>query len=187
MNLLFLIHCSVRSASPHTGIFTVASECLVIFVAMGDDRRPRPVPQWIPETDADRTAHDYATARIPVRRHIEDLMAGVTYSDAGTAPRSQTRFLAAPTDVNWGGNAHGGRVMEWMDESAYLNAARWSGQRCVSAYVGGIRFYAPIHIGDVVELWGRNVSVNDVAARAGTISYDLLTAVSPRVPRVYAT
>ena len=45
--------------------------------------------------------------------------------------------------------------------------------------------HAGVAIGDVVELWGRNVSVNDVAARAGTISYDLLTAVSPRVPRIY--
>lgn len=149
------IHCSVRSASPHTGVFTVASECLVIFVAMGDDRRPRPVAQWTPITAAHRAAADYATARIPVRRRIEEAMASVTYSDAGTAPHSQTRFLAAPTDVNWGGNAHGGRVMEWMDESAYLTAARWSGRRCVSAYVGGIRFYAPIHIGDVVELDAR--------------------------------
>ena len=43
-----------------------------------------------------------------------------------------------------------------------------------------------VAIGDVVELWGRNVSVNDVAARAGTISYDLLTGVSPRVPRLYS-
>ncbi|MDL9938371.1 hotdog domain-containing protein [Gordonia sp. ABSL1-1] len=153
------IQCTVRSAAPHTGVFTVASECLVIFVAMGEDtgagRRPRPVPQWVPVTDADRAAQEYATTRIPVRKRIEEAMASVTYSDAGTAPRSQTRFLAAPTDVNWGGNAHGGRVMEWMDESAYLNAARWCGGRCVSAYVGGIRFYAPIHIGDVVELDAR--------------------------------
>ena len=42
-----------------------------------------------------------------------------------------------------------------------------------------------VAVGDAVELWGRHVSVNDVAMRASTISYDLLTAVSPRVPRVY--
>ncbi|MGB3302177.1 MAG: hotdog domain-containing protein [Gordonia sp. (in: high G+C Gram-positive bacteria)] len=149
------IRCTVSSAAPHSGVFTVASECLVIFVAVGEDRRPRPVRQWVPDTETDVAAERFATARIPVRRKIEDAMASVTYSDAGSAPRSATRFLAAPTDVNWGGNAHGGRVMEWMDESAYLNAARWSGGRCVSAYVGGIRFYAPIHIGDVVELDAR--------------------------------
>ncbi len=42
-----------------------------------------------------------------------------------------------------------------------------------------------VAVGDVVELWGRNVPVNDVAARAGTIGYELLTGVSERVPRRY--
>lgn len=40
-------------------------------------------------------------------------------------------------------------------------------------------------VGDRVELWGRNVSVNEVASMAGTLGYELLTRVSPRVPRSY--
>jgi alanine racemase len=40
-------------------------------------------------------------------------------------------------------------------------------------------------IGDPVELWGPNVAVNEVAARAGTVGYELLTGVSSRVPRNY--
>jgi len=40
-------------------------------------------------------------------------------------------------------------------------------------------------IGDPVELWGRSVLVNDVAAHAGAIGYQLLTGVTPRVPRIY--
>jgi alanine racemase len=42
-----------------------------------------------------------------------------------------------------------------------------------------------VAVGDAVELWGGHVSVNEVATRAGTISYDLLTGVSARVPRLY--
>jgi alanine racemase len=42
-------------------------------------------------------------------------------------------------------------------------------------------------VGDQVELWGHNVPVNDVAAHAGTVGYQLLTGVSPRVPRTYDT
>jgi len=42
-----------------------------------------------------------------------------------------------------------------------------------------------ICIGDNVELWGKYVSVDQVAALSGTISYDLLTGVTARVPRVY--
>ncbi|NIA27346.1 MAG: alanine racemase [Desulfobulbaceae bacterium] len=41
-------------------------------------------------------------------------------------------------------------------------------------------------VGDSVELWGRGVSVNDVATRSGTIGYELLTGVTQRVPRKYS-
>ena len=39
--------------------------------------------------------------------------------------------------------------------------------------------------GAPVELWGDTVCVDEVASLSGTISYELLTGVSPRVPRVY--
>tara|TARA_R110001599_G_scaffold96004_3_gene248661 strand:- start:2993 stop:4138 length:1146 start_codon:yes stop_codon:yes gene_type:complete len=42
-----------------------------------------------------------------------------------------------------------------------------------------------IKIGEQVELWGKNVSVDLVAELSGTISYELLTSVSKRVPRIY--
>ena len=62
------------------------------------------------------------------------------------------RFLAEPTDINFGGKVHGGAVMKWIDQAAYACAAGWSGQYCVTVYVGGIRFYRPIIIGNVVEV-----------------------------------
>ncbi|MBS3804359.1 MAG: alanine racemase [Oleiphilaceae bacterium] len=40
--------------------------------------------------------------------------------------------------------------------------------------------------GDSVELWGSQVSVDEVADAAGTIGYELLTGVTPRVPRQYS-
>ena len=39
--------------------------------------------------------------------------------------------------------------------------------------------------GDTVELWGSTVGVDEVAACAGTISYELLTGITARVPRQY--
>jgi acyl-CoA hydrolase len=65
------------------------------------------------------------------------------------------RFLAAPGDVNFFGNVHGGIVMKWIDEAVYACAVGWSGMGCVTIYVGGIRFYKPIHIGDLVEVRAR--------------------------------
>ncbi|GGE67680.1 alanine racemase, biosynthetic [Streptosporangium jomthongense] len=40
-------------------------------------------------------------------------------------------------------------------------------------------------VGAPVELWGQTVGVDEVASCAGTISYELLTGVTSRVPRVY--
>ncbi|MBW0148786.1 alanine racemase [Marinobacter arenosus] len=39
--------------------------------------------------------------------------------------------------------------------------------------------------GDPVELWGQTVGVDEVATCAGTISYELLTGITARVPREY--
>ncbi|MBA6234503.1 MULTISPECIES: acyl-CoA thioesterase [unclassified Colwellia] len=62
------------------------------------------------------------------------------------------RFLAEPQDVNFGGKVHGGAVMKWIDLAAYACSAGWSGRYCVTAYAGGIRFIAPIHVGSLVEV-----------------------------------
>lgn len=62
------------------------------------------------------------------------------------------RFLAEPTDVNFGGKVFGGSVMKWIDHAGYSCAANWSRSYCVTAYVGGIRFLQPIHVGDLIEL-----------------------------------
>lgn len=60
------------------------------------------------------------------------------------------RFLAQPTDVNFGGKVHGGMVMKWIDQAGYAAAVGWSGQYCVTVALGGIQFVKPILIGDIV-------------------------------------
>jgi len=42
--------------------------------------------------------------------------------------------LAAPTDVNWGGKVHGGTVMGWIDEAAYVCCTGCSRIECVAVY-----------------------------------------------------
>lgn len=44
-----------------------------------------------------------------------------------------------------------------------------------------------IKIGDTVELWGKNISIDIVAQNSDTINYELLTRVSKRVPKVIAS
>ncbi|MFA5205127.1 MAG: acyl-CoA thioesterase [Lentisphaeria bacterium] len=68
---------------------------------------------------------------------------------------STLRFLAGPADLNVHGKVHGGAVMKWMDEAGYVCATAWCGRPCVTVYVGGIRFYRPILVGQLVEVRAR--------------------------------
>ncbi len=40
-----------------------------------------------------------------------------------------------------------------------------------------------VKLGDQVELWGKHVSIDEVANHAGTISYELMCKVTSRVRR----
>lgn len=62
------------------------------------------------------------------------------------------RFMAEPSDVNYGGKVHGGVVMKWIDQVGYAAAVGWSGRYSVTVAVGGIRFVAPVRIGDLVTV-----------------------------------
>jgi len=42
-----------------------------------------------------------------------------------------------------------------------------------------------VRVGDPVELWGPNLPVNEIAACAGTIGYELLAGMTARLPRVF--
>jgi acyl-CoA hydrolase len=64
----------------------------------------------------------------------------------------ELRFLAEPMDVNFGGKVHGGMVMKWIDQGGFACAVNWCGGYAVTVYVGGIRFFKPIHIGNLVEV-----------------------------------
>lgn len=46
-----------------------------------------------------------------------------------------------------------------------------------------LRGLPPARVGDPVTLWGEGLPVDEIAARAGTISYELLCRVTPRVHR----
>jgi 4-hydroxybenzoyl-CoA thioesterase len=83
-------------------------------------------------------------------------MAEQSYTGASTAPSVVLRFLAAPTDVNWGGKVHGGIVMRWIDEAAHVLVTEWTGDAAnIAVYAGGVRFYQPLRIGDLVEVEAR--------------------------------
>lgn len=105
----------------------------------------------------------------------------MTTTDTNAArPREITlRFLAEPTDVNFGGKVHGGAVMKWIDQAGYACAVGWSGYYCVTVYIGGIRFYKPVFIGQVVE-------VKATVVHTGTSSMHIAVDVAATDPRTGA-
>jgi acyl-CoA hydrolase len=96
---------------------------------------------------------------------------------AGNRQRGITlRFLAEPTDVNFGGKVHGGAVMKWIDQAGYTCAAGWTGTYCVTVYLGGLHFLGPIHVGELVEL-------RALVIRTGRTSLDIAIDVYAGDPK----
>jgi acyl-CoA hydrolase len=87
------------------------------------------------------------------------------------------RFLAEPTDVNFGGKVHGGAVMKWIDQAGYTCAAGWTGTYCVTVYLGGLHFLGPIHVGELVEL-------RALVIRTGRTSLDIAVDVYAGDPKL---
>jgi acyl-CoA hydrolase len=86
------------------------------------------------------------------------------------------RFLAEPTDVNFGGKVHGGAVMKWIDQAGYTCAAGWAGTYCVTVYLGALHFLGPIRVGELVEL-------RALVIRSGRTSLDIAVDVYAGDPK----
>jgi len=59
------------------------------------------------------------------------------------------------------------------------------GRVCMDMCMAALTPEAQVRPGDVAEIFGEHLPIEHHAKTAGTISYELLCAVSPRVPRVY--
>ena len=64
-------------------------------------------------------------------------------------------------------------------------AAPQRGRICMDMCMVDLTDCPHVQVGDELEIFGANNSVNNLAALAGTIPYELICAVSKRVPRVY--
>ena len=64
-------------------------------------------------------------------------------------------------------------------------AAPQRGRICMDMCMIDLTDLPQVDVGDEVEIFGKRLSVNDLAAAAGTIPYELTCAVSKRVPRIY--
>ena len=175
---------TVSSSEVSERAYTPATTCVLIFVARGGDGDAAPVPEWQPVSRADRKLAEAALDRMPSRAEIKRLMLSEDYTDASKAPHATLRFLVPPGVVNWGGKAHGGTVMRWIDEAAYACAASWmkdvdAASDAVGVYSGGIHFFAPVTIGDLVEVEARLLYTSAHSLHLGI----RVSSADPRSPR----
>jgi alanine racemase len=42
-----------------------------------------------------------------------------------------------------------------------------------------------VKAGDAVEIFGSTIPIEDLAEACGTIPYEILTGISPRIPRIF--
>jgi 4-hydroxybenzoyl-CoA thioesterase len=143
---------TVHSTDPTGAQVAQTSQCPMVFVAVNAAAQPVEVPRWTPATMLDMQRHRQARVRVRMRTRIEDAMAAASSTAEGTGSRTTLRFRAAATDIDRGGNVRAGRVMRWIDESAYVCGADWNGAEVVTSYVAGIRFYRPLFVSDVIEV-----------------------------------
>jgi acyl-CoA hydrolase len=95
----------------------------------------------------------------------------------------QFRFLAEPTDVNFGGKVHGGMVMKWIDQASYACAAQWSGRYSVTVSANGIRFIRPILVGQLITVTARIVYTGKTSMHI----YVVVRAGDPKEDKVVVT
>ena len=63
--------------------------------------------------------------------------------------------------------------------------AKVIGNVCMDMTMIDVTSVENVKVGDEVEIYGKNISIVDMAERIGTIPYELLTHISERVKRVY--
>jgi acyl-CoA hydrolase len=93
------------------------------------------------------------------------------------------RFLAEPTDVNFGGKVHGGMVMKWIDQASYACAAQWSKRYCVTVSANGIRFIRPILVGQMINVTARIVHTGKTSMHI----YVVVRAGDPKENKIVVT
>jgi len=59
------------------------------------------------------------------------------------------------------------------------------GRVCMDMCMIDVSGVEPVNVGDEVVLFGEDLSVNEIAAKVGTINYEIVCAVGKRVPRIH--
>jgi len=87
------------------------------------------------------------------------------------------RLVPMPADVNSNGDIFGGWIMSQMDVAGGILASQRARSRVVTVSVETINFIRPVHVGDIVCIYGETVRVG-----RSSLSIYLEVYVSPALP-----
>lgn len=175
-----------------SGSWKVCTECFMIYVAIGEDGEPMPVTSFEPNTELEQRRDADASRRMVYRRQVEETIQSLPVGFESTETLT-LRFLTETEERYPDGRIRGGAVMKWIDLAAEIVAERYCGYDVASVLTGGVRFYRPITVGDLVEvdarlvLTGRKSMHVLVSVRAGSrwekapevVAYGLPVMISP--------
>jgi len=69
--------------------------------------------------------------------------------------RLSLRVMTMPKDANIYGSIFGGVILSYIDQAGFVEAKRHSSTRWVTASMERVDFHAPVHVGDIVNLYTR--------------------------------
>lgn len=87
-----------------------------------------------------------------------------------SARRLALRVTMMPRDTNHYGTIFGGVILSHVDQAGFVEARRHGQHRWVTAAIDRVDFKAPVHVGDVVNLYTTTV-------RTGTKSVTVMVEV----------
>src|SRR3954462_11299977 len=88
----------------------------------------------------------------------------------GTERRLALRIATLPRDTNHYGTIFGGVVLSHIDQAGFVEARHHGIHRWVTAALDRVEFKAPIHVGDVINLYA-------TATKFGTKSITIMVEV----------
>jgi acyl-CoA thioesterase YciA len=77
---------------------------------------------------------------------------------AAPSPRTDDpvlRVVPEPADINANGHIFGGWILAMMDRAGGIVAGRVAQGRCATVAIETMEFLAPIHLGDLITIYGR--------------------------------
>jgi acyl-CoA hydrolase len=97
--------------------------------------------------------------------------------------------IMTPAMVNFGGNVHGGHLLQLLDHVAYACAARYSGHLVVTLSVDQVFFKEPIYVGELVTCSASINYVGKTSMEVGirVVAENLFTRVERHTNTCYFT